>query len=206
MAQLTHTGKTKTGPGRRHQRRYAWDQVARAARMQGKGHVGPTIGYLSGLHAIYSAQACVFPSQDTIGKQTGRTERTVRYHVALLVALELVVVYGSRAHQVAGGRYTRATNRYRPAVDVARRLIQHGGPGRAYRKRVASMSPDGDKNTDEGAPMSASPPLTAVPIERAGAPPGPEPDDDGPAVAMPAAIRAQLAAMRTRARGPMDRR
>lgn len=177
-----------------------------AARRAGLAHCVNVLDVLAELHAWQPGPATVHPSQAKLAQLTGRSERAVRYQVAALVLAGLLVVYGARPTQGADGRYRRRVNRYRPALDVARRILVHGSPGRAYRQPTASLSPLAGCAQPGAVPSSTPPP----PLSGAPPPVSPLVDDDepfaGPDDGGRAVIRAARAMLNARTRRPWGRR
>lgn len=152
------------GGGARRRREYQWAQVRHAAAKAGAGHAVQLVAVLSTLHQLNPTPATVHPSQVALGKLMGRHERTARGQVAALVALGVLVVYAAPPRKL-DGRWTRPCNRYRPAVDVARRLIEHGS---------AQLAPTGNARPHchpVGCDHDGPAPSSATPAARSGAPP-----------------------------------
>jgi len=190
----------ESSPSGRRRREYQWAQVRMAAAKMGAGHTVQLIAVLSGLHQMAPTGAAVARSQRTLGKMMGRHERTARYQVAALVALGILVVYGAPAQQMADGRWERSVNRYRPAVDAARRLLEHGsalvaprGNGRPHSHPVGCDQHGAVPSSTPPPPHSGAPP----PVEPAAV--GPPAADSNPVGALPPdylAARAALVARR----------
>ena len=105
---------TKQRQSRTHRRREAALRATRCkavAISRGYRHTTPLIDILAE-YAAYS-DVLPFPAQKTIAKKAGCCERTVRYWLTVLEALDLVHVTRSTARPTGtAGEWTRQTNRY----------------------------------------------------------------------------------------------
>jgi len=194
------------------QRRYRYEQAARAARLAGHRNAAALLTVLGPFHArVAPANASIHPSQEQLAGDLGCCEKTVHRYATTLVALGVLTVLVMRPFQQSSGRYTRQTNRYWLNTAEVNRLIRGGREraGRSYRTGVSDIPPDGGQNPG-AAPLSAPPTPDGgpAPPEKPPPDPGPDPADsytgptaDGLALARAARAAAERAAGKTRWKG-----
>ena len=116
---------TVAQPNRGARRARAKEMAARAAHCRrvairrGRRHVCPVVDVLAEYGAI--GASLPYPSQDTLARELGVDERTVRRWLAELESLGLVIVYRCIPERGPDGKWTRRqTNRYLLADAKAR--------------------------------------------------------------------------------------
>ncbi len=177
-------------------------------------HAMPTVNELLYYGAL--SDELPWPSQATLARKTGRCERTVRRHLALLERLGILAVYRTPPHQKADGTYTRSTNRYLLKTVAAAGMLPALAKNPAAFRRLADpeTAPSPAQMSlsnleDTGVPKALL--VRTHPAGEAPPPPvvGPQevvlPTADSPPMPLEAS-RARLTALRERVLPPKRRR